>query len=181
MKKILFAIAALATSMAASAQVWVGGVVGFENESFYTEGSNSYTSWRIEPTVGYALSDNLEVGLGFGVSGTKQGDTKSTKFNIQPFVRYTFFSAGDFSMFADGKVGYNYSKYGDADGTWDFGINIKPGIKYQLTENFSIVGQLYGDGLYFKQYKEPETKTGTKNQFGLECGTGLSFGLYYTF
>ena len=162
MKKVLFAIAAMAACVSASAQLWVGGVVGFGNTSYYTEGAKSSTEWRFAPTAGYALDDKLDVG-------------------IKPFVRYTFLSAGDFGLFLDGQVGYSYNKYGDADGTWNFVISVNPGIKYQLSEHFTVAGMLFGEGLFFRHYKEPEDKIGVSNQFGLECGSSLNFGLYYTF
>jgi len=180
MKKVLFAIAAMAACVSASAQLWLGGVVGFGNTSYYTEGAKSSTQWRFAPTVGYALDDKLDVGLKLDLQGTS-GDTKYTSIGIKPFVRYTFFSAGDFSFFADGQVGYNYNKYGDGDGTWNFVVSVNPGIKYQLSEHFTVAGMLYGEGLFFRHYKEPADKTGTSNQFGLECGSSLNFGLFYTF
>ena len=85
MKKVLFAIAALATCMTASAQLWVGGALKLGNESNWND-DKSGTEWRIAPTVGYALDDALEVGLGFAIGGTSKGDYSDFNFRIAPFA-----------------------------------------------------------------------------------------------
>lgn len=173
MKKVLFAIAALATCMTASAQLWIGGNFNFGTNS--VKDGDATTSWGIAPSVGYALDDKIEVGLTFGIDGTKTGDAKSTNFQIAPFARYTFLSAGDFSMFGQAKVAYNYNKVGD-DGTSNFGVAIQPGIKYAVSDNFSFVA-LLGQGLYFTSYSDGNTKS----RFGINFNDAFTFGIVYAF
>lgn len=180
MKKVLFAIAALATSLTASAQLWVGGDLSFDNQSYWN-GDDAQTTWSISPSVGYALDDALEVGLDFTIGGSSFAKTSNFNFKIAPFARYTFLSEGDFSMFIEGKVGYKYDKDKDADkADWDFYCTIQPGVKYALTDNFSMVARL--GGLYFT-HNNPAGPSfgGPQNNFGLNFGTGLSFGLVYSF
>ena len=194
MKKFLFAVAALATCMSASAQLWVGGSLKLDNSKDWDH-DNSTTSWNISPKIGYALDDALEVGLGFGIGGSsfKQNDeTKKTSFDfsIAPFARYTFFTDGDFSMFVEGNVEYAYHKTkkepksGSATESknWSFGINIMPGIKYALTDQFALVATV--GTLSFNHHrpdKELSTWYGTQNQFSLYLDSAVSFGLYYSF
>ena len=194
MKKFLFAVAALATCMSASAQLWVGGSLKFDNSKTW-QNDNSTTSWNISPKIGYALDDALEVGLGFGIGGSSfktNAETKRTSFDfsIAPFARYTFFTDGDFSMFVEGNVEYAYhkSKSEPKSGSsvegknWSFGINIMPGIKYALTDQFALVATL--GALSFNHYQPDKEVTpwgGTQNQFGLNLDSVFSFGLYYSF
>ena len=180
MKKVLFAIAALATCMTASAQLWVGGALKLGNQSNWND-DKSGTEWLINPTVGYALDDALEVGLGFAIGGTSKGDYSDFNFNIAPFARYTFLSEGDFSLFLEGQVSYGYSKVKDADkADWNFRFEIEPGVKYALTDNFSMVAKL--GGIFFDHNNPAASPSAAKqNTFGLDFGTGLSLGLYYSF
>jgi len=196
MKKVLFAIAAMATCMTASAQLWVSGGLNFGSQSYWNV-DDSQTSWGISPAIGYALDDALEVGLEFGISGTSQKDDSSLNFSIAPFARYTFLSEGDFSMFIQGKVGYNYGNVKTSVSTttsgvtttttterktWGFDIDIEPGIKYAFTDNFAMAATL--GGLYFK-HNDPEKASAfggtTQNGFGLSFSTNLKLSLVYTF
>ena len=194
MKKFLFVVAALATSLTASAQLWVGGSLKLDNESYWNA-DDKLTTWEFNPTVGYALDDALEVGLEFGINGTKIADDKTFGLSIAPFARYSFLSEGNFSMFVQGKIKYSYDKTESSYSTtvggvtttvtseikgWDFGFYIEPGIKYALTDNFSIVATF--GSLYFT-HNDPEKAGATtaQNKFGLELSSALKFGLFYTF
>lgn len=179
MKKVLFAIAALASCMTASAQLWVSGGLNLDNQSYWND-DDTRTSWSLEPAIGYALDDALEVGLSFGIGGSSKGDDKSTNFSIAPFARYTFLSEGDFSMFVQGQLGYTYHKDKNPlgeDKSWSFGVSFCPGIKYALTDQFAIVAT-FGN-LYFDH--DDSDWGGAQNGFGLNINSGLNFGLVYSF
>ena len=180
MKKVLFAIAALATSLTASAQFWIGGSLNLQNQSYWNN-DDALTSWGITPSVGYALDDALEVGLDFGIQGRSQGKADVLQLDIAPFARYTFFSDGDFSMFLQGNIAYEYNKTKVVaeSKSWRFGVSIQPGIKYALTDQFSLVAKL--GGLYFNHYDPDSPSTANQNGFGLTFSTGVSFGLVYSF
>ena len=60
-----------------------------------------------------------------------------------------------------------------------YGISIRPGIKYTLTDQFAIVATL--GGLYFDHTKEPDPSVDHKSTIGLIIDTGLDFGLVYSF
>ena len=194
MKKFLFAVAVLATSLTASAQLWVGGSLNFDNSKEWDENKAS-TSWGISPKIGYALDDALEVGLGFGIRGASfenNAETKSSQlsFSVAPFVRYTFFSDGNFSLFVEGNVSYAYNsdkeepKVGETSKTndWEFGVNILPGFKYTLTDHFALVGTI-GSLSYThnRPYKDAKTWYGNQNSFRFNLHSGYSIGLYYAF
>ena len=171
--------------MTASAQFWVSGSVGFSNSSYYSN-DNTQTNWNFSPAVGYALDDALEVGLGLGLSGSSYADDKSFNISIAPFLRYTFLSDGDFSMYLQGGLYLDYLKDKDViagvevvDKNTRYGISIRPGIKYTLTDQFAIVATL--GGLYFDHTKEPDPSAGHKSTIGLNIDSGLDFGLVYSF
>ena len=180
MKKFLFVVAALATSMAASAQLWVSGGLSLTNGSNWNV-EKSRTNWGINHSIGYALDDALEVGLDFGIGGWSQDEASNFKFNVAPFVRYTFLSEGDFSMFVQGAVNYTYSKDKDADkADWTFGVNVRPGVKYAFTDNFAMVAKF--GSLYFSHNHPDGPSTGkSQNSFGLNIDTNLEFALVYSF
>ncbi len=184
MKKVLFAIAALATCMSASAQLWVSGGLNIDNTSNWGD-DKSLTEWGITPSVGYALDDALEVGLNFGLSGASKDNNSYFKFKVAPFARYTFLSEGDFSMFLECEVGYENYKIKDQDADWSFNTNIQPGVKYVLTDNFAMVAKL--GGLYYQHNPGAYSagnygfSTSTQNKFGLNIGTNLQFSLVYSF
>ena len=194
MKKFLFAVAALATSLTASAQLWVGGSLDFDNSKEW-QNDKSRTDWSISPKVGYALDDALEVGLGFGISGASFENNLETKssqltFSVAPFVRYSYFSEGNFSLFVEGNVSYYYysgnqePNVGETVKTsnWSFGVNILPGFKYTLTDHFALVGT-FGRLSYnhYRPDKEDPAWIGAQNSFGFNLHSGYSIGLYYAF
>lgn len=83
MKKTIIAAVLALTSMAASAQVYVGGQIGFTSSSvdLDIEGSSSIsgTSFKILPEVGYKINDQWAVGMQVGYS---QGYTAFGTFDV---------------------------------------------------------------------------------------------------
>ena len=176
MKKLLFVIAALASCMSISAKIWVEGDVYYWSQSQYYVDDNT-VQWGLVPTVGMSLNDKLSVGLAVGLEGYKCGARDYTDIKINPFARYTLIESGDFSLFAQGGVGYSHST--DSDGSWSLWLNVLPGIKYSFNENFAVVAKM--SCLYFSHDSNDGVLT-PKNNFDLDLDTSLfSFGLIYEF
>lgn len=161
MKKVLFMVAFLATSMIASAQIYVGGSVGFNKTD--NNGAKT-TTYTIAPEVGYTLNDSWSFGAVFEYSDM---DNDLDNYSVNPYARYTFYRAGAFSMFVDGTA-----KVGKINDETGWGVGAKPGIAYSLNEKFSIVSHL---GYIGYQDNDDVTK------FGFDFDNALSFGLYYSF
>jgi long-subunit fatty acid transport protein len=182
MKKVLFAIAAMAACVSASAQLWVSGGVEYHgaaitNESTYGD-DKAKTTWNFNPAIGYALDDALEVGLELNLNGTSKDDKSTFDFKIAPFARYTFLSEGAFSMFLQGSIDfYSYSGKNPEIKGQRFGASIKPGIKYILTDNFAIAAT-FGDLSYRHTDKDGSSD---QNRFNCSIGSNLSFQLVYSF
>ena len=165
MKKLFFLVAFLAISMFASAQIYVGGGIGFNKTD---DNGEKTTTYKIAPEVGYKLNDNWAFGL---VLEYSDFDNDVCQYGIQPYARYTFYKNGAFSAFADGCFAYIKAENGGFDAK-GWGIGIEPGIAYNLSDNFSIIAHFGNLG-----YTDiEETKS-----FGFELDNELTFGLYYSF
>ena len=89
MKKILVAAVVAFSSLAANAQIWMGGSLGFD----YTDNDNSkaVTTFTISPEVGYTLDEKWDLGLAINANfkSVEDGDNTNT-FSVEPYARYTF-------------------------------------------------------------------------------------------
>lgn len=176
MKKLFFAVAALLVSVSMSAQLWVGGSLGFDSKSYPGDGTKNQTWFEFSPMAGYALSDVLEVGAAIdlfkesNISGLEGNDYFYWEFT--PFARYTFLTEEKLSLFLQGEIGLGQDKTGDADPIFGFSAGICPGIKIPLTENLSVVSTF--GWLGFDSWNE-------SNGLSLYLSSSLSFGLYYAF
>ncbi len=182
MKK-LFMIAALAVStLAASAQVYLGGSLGFESVK-PVKGADASSTFSFKPEVGYNFDENWAVGiqLGFTTSnadedGYKYKDFTANVFSIAPYVRYTFAKTGIASFFVDG--GFGFDIYGgDAEGNV-FGIGVRPGVSFAVSDKVSVVSKLGYLG-----YKKYNDDLGGGSAFGLNTdnNTNLELGVFYNF
>ncbi len=176
MKKLLFVIAALASCMSISAKFWVEGDVYYRSSSQYYNDDNQ-VQWGLVPTVGMSLNDKLSVGLAVGLEGYKFGARDYTNIKINPFARYTLIESGDFSLFAQGGVGYSHTT--DGDGSWSLWLNVLPGIKYSFNENFAVVAKM---SCLYLSHDSSNGLFSEKNDFNFDLDSGLfSFGLIYEF
>ena len=173
MKKLFFTIALLASTMIASAQVYVGGGVGFWNNDDAEETSYSFT-----PEIGYCFSDKLAAGVALGFAYEEAGDASLDVLSFNPYVRYTFLRAGNFSVFADGAFDLAKIEPDEGDSETAWGIGIKPGISYSINEKFSILAHVG-----FLGYRDADETISTiyKPGFGLNLSNSLSFSLYNSF
>lgn len=195
MKKILLTAVLAVSALAASAQVWVGGSLGYLNESVkngYTNPVTGVTSdlktntFEIAPEVGYVLNDKVDLAIALGFSTSKadyDGAKADTHFSVNPYVRYTFFQTGAVGFFLDGgfKIRTSNGKY--MDGTTEkndpaeFKIGIRPGVKFAASDKVTFVAKLGWIG-----YTANNANIKSNNDFGIGVdGRDLTFGVYYTF
>ena len=183
MKKI-FAVALVAMmSMAANAQVYLGGGIGFQTSSY---DGNSETYFTILPEIGYNLDENWAVGMtvGYGEARTKVDvlgvyvTDKVKTFQIAPYARYTFAKFSKVNLFVDGTVGYKHEDYAGIK-TNTFAIGFKPGVAVNLNEKLSFVAHVGFLGYENDKVKDDDKST---NSFGIGLdGSNLNFGVYYNF
>ncbi len=146
-------------SLAASAQVYVGGTLNLWNH----ENQNNF-EFTILPEVGYSFNDKWTAGL-------EVGYTSLTKaFTVSPYSRYTAVEWGKVGVIVDGSVQLRM-----ADGNTGFGIGLRPGLKVDITDNLTFISHLG-----FLGYRDNYGYSA--DGFGLTCsGSDLAFGLYYNF
>ena len=184
MKKIMMTLAAVCVAATMSAQVYVGGGVGFQTTS---QDGNSETFFKLVPEIGYNLDENWAVGIavGYGEHKTtlKSGNLKTTAkvkaFEIAPYARYTFAKFDKVNLFVDGTVDYLHTdNAGDKNNT--FSIGLKPGVAVNLNDKLSFVA--HAGFLGYQNSKDDYEGAKAANTFGFDLdGSNLSFGVYYNF
>lgn len=157
MKKLFFTLViSLSTIIAVNAQeigqFWMGGSFGFWSSKEYGE---KVTSFQLMPEIGYALDDNMGIGVRLGYL-SKEGieidyDSRGNQyfekerknvFVISPFVRWAFLKGHFGGMFLDSGLGYAYLTKDDSDYTeQEFEVGIRPGVAINVSQSVSITGK----------------------------------------
>jgi len=191
MKKFFISLAAtIFMTVAANAQVYVGGTVGFSTSG--GENSDDETSFSILPEIGYNINDKFAVGaiIGYekGSASLLNIDSNSSVevFEFSPYARYTFMRSKYVNLFVDmgvdivsGSIEYPDLYYQNEYDITAYSIGVKPGIAVNLNEHFSLVGKI---GYLGYTELNPEGDNNNYHSFGLNLnGNNITFGVYYTF
>ncbi len=184
MKTVFLVTTIILGSIAANAQKgswYAGGNVGLSSSKVKGSDAKS-SSWNFSPEVGTFLTDNVQLGVGLTLLGSKTGDTyKSSQTGATVYSRY-FFGSNAFRPFVGLNVSALPGKVTNNNVERDintFGANINAGFGYALSSKVTAVGSFGTLGF-------STTKTGdvTTNNFGLNAGTlgeRFNVGIYYTF
>ncbi len=175
MKKLFLTLVLAIATVAASAQVYVGGEVGLWRNS-----DANHTNFTLQPEVGYTLSKQWAIGTKIGFQHNYNSGSKVNAINVSPYARYTFAKFGPVNLFADGGFGF-YSvkpKNGSSVSAWEVGV--KPGLAVNLNKKLSFVAHVG-----FLGYRDSDDAIAGKlweNGFGFNLsGNSLQFGLNYNF
>lgn len=202
MKKVFLMAAMMVATVAASAQVYIGGGINFgtHKDSYVdvngAKAPDAETSFGISPEVGYKLNDKWAVGIALGYDHSKQGDDKNNKFSIMPYARYTFVKWNRVGLFADAQfkfystkyttkdiTGYNETTgepiYGDVDDkTTGWNIGIRPGISVGLTDKLTFITKV--GWLGYGSEKPDGENMKASSDFGLNVDlTNVQFSLLF--
>lgn len=194
---ILAALVAVA-SLSANAQVWVGGEVGFSAGKTTNNGTKfgSGADFNLIPEIGYTLNDKFDIAVAIGIAhnngngkayagskgydayGMVLDDVNRNAFTLNPYVRYKFANAGDFTFFVDGGFSYTMIHYsGNDDNANQWGLGFKPGIAYNISDKVSLVAHI--GRLDYNFFKQGDIKN---NEFNMGVsGNNLTFGAYVSF
>lgn len=130
MKYILTILITLFLSFSAKSQIgegtWLtGGSANLSSSNFTYSysgfvGKGRSTNINISPVIGYFIVDKFAVGakpsLSYENSSSISGTTRSTHFDIGPFVRYYFLPADNvINLFAEANYQYGFIKFQAAD------------------------------------------------------------------
>jgi len=168
MKKLLLslvAVSALAFTTQAQTEkgkIIVGGNATFNTHKSDADGAKSNTSFKIVPSVGYFVSDNIAVGTGVGYSYDKQiGESQNQAFVVSPFGRYYANLSESFKFFGQLSVPMEFGtekavdaagKVGDKVGsTTNIGVALSPGFAFFPTKRIGIEFGI--NGLSYNNYR----------------------------
>lgn len=176
MKKLLLSIMMAGCSLAANAQVWMGGTLGLSITK--PEGGDAITSLVISPEIGYNFNKKWAFGVALEEEALFTADFNANAFYLTPFGRYSFGRVGIANFFIDGgfQVGYqnfdtNLSK---TDSHTAFGFGFRPGVKIELNEHLALEAKTGFLGI--------RAVTDVATQFGFGVNNeDLSFGVVYEF
>jgi len=177
MKKFLLTLVVATLSLTASAQVYVGGEVGF-----WRNYNSNQTTFSLAPEVGYTLSEDWAIGLSLDYDYLYNAGSKKNSFTVAPYARYTFAKFGPCNLFLDGGLGFATYKYkGASNSNTGWYVGIKPGVAVNLTEKLSFVAHVGFLGYRDSDDDHPYRAFGSDG-FGFNVdGNNLTFGLYYNF
>lgn len=177
MKKLFLTAAVALITVAASAQVYLGGEVGFWRNY---DANNTLT--QIKPEIGYQLNDKWAVGTTLGyLYDYHKLVRRGSVFTVEPYARYTVAKFGPVNVFCDGGAGIASEHVNGAGSFTAWNVGVKPGVAVNLTEklsfvtHFGFVGYRDADG---NHAQTPWGDTGLGAKFS---GNELTFGLYWNF
>ncbi|MDR2085631.1 MAG: porin family protein [Dysgonamonadaceae bacterium] len=189
MKKVILTMFLAVSGLClVSAQVYLGGSVGFSTSNSKPEKGTKtdQSSFSFIPEVGYSLNQDLDLGLKVGFGNNEYADnTESSNWIVAPYVKYSFAEFGRFSVWGQGELFVGGAENNKVKSS-SFGLNIKPVLKYNLSDNFVLVTNLNFLNIGFAQTKTKNLKTDTGFSLGMNtnnvANTGnLSIGFIYKF
>ena len=189
MKKLFLTLAVAFASLAANAQLYVGGEVGAWRNS-----DANHTTFDLKPEIGYQLSDKWDLGIGIGFSHDYKGkddgklNVKTNSFYLDPYARWSFVQFGPVRMFLDitAGVGTSNRKYkvgdetisDDADVAWRIGV--EPGVAVGLCKNLDFIAHV--GFLGYTDADNPARSPYGETGFGFDLSSNnLNFGFVYKF
>ncbi len=165
MKRLVLILTLVFGVLTANAQFFVGGQCGLTYDR-----DTKNTNFSLAPELGYAFNDTWTVG---GTIGYEHDDDFNSFF-IAPYARWTFFTKDFLSLLVDGGFGLSVGKEKNLDSRAGFEIGFKPGLAFNITDDFSLVAHC--GFLGFRDKFNGNSESG----FSLS-GNDLSFSLYYKF
>ena len=177
MKKIMMTLAAVMMAMTMSAQMYIGGGIGFQ--SVTPEVGDGETSFKFSPEIGFQFDENWGAGVAIGYISDKAGAYNlgaESAFEFKPYVRYTALKWKTMNVFFDGGIDYIQSKNNKVT---SFGLGIQPGVSVNLNKDISFVAHMGSLGY---RSINPDGDNNNQTRIGFDFnGMNLDFGLYYNF
>ena len=180
MKKIILSAIVAVASLSASAQVFVGGALGFQSTKANKD-AKANSAFTLAPEVGYTFNENWEAGIALGMQfkNNKQGNTIGGDI----YGRYHYLKTGIASLFVELNAGIDAVK-GAGEGAQTgtiFGFGIKPGVKIALSDKVALVAKT---GLLGAEFANEKAQALGYNKTGFAIGVNnvnIDLGVYYSF
>lgn len=205
MKKLLFAIMAIASSIVVGQEkeqkflipknTWnISGGLSLNNSNTKSEESKSDSfGFNFKPKIGYFFHNNLSAGIGLGygynnhsTNNDFQNETTTNLFSIFPYVKKHFSIGKKVGLFLQGEFRYSYAKNGNSyeltykriNHSYFFGV--RPGLTFLITKKLAIetsIGAL-GYSKNNSRYQRDEAKESSHNSFSFDLNSSnLTLGL----
>ena len=169
MKKIFMTMAAMVVAMSASAQVYLGGTVGFGGVKQGKADSKMF--YKFVPEIGYSFNKHWDAGISIGYQGVEDGNNT---FEVAPYARYTFCNTKLVDLFIEGTIGYGHVGGNGADADM-FEIGLKPGLKLNLSDHVSFITKVGFLGYQKNDWTDVQ-------KWGVDVdATNVLFGVNYKF
>ena len=192
MRKITVLFAALfvftslsfAQNFATKGTIEVGGSLGFSSTTSVYNGesaSNSTTTIRLEPYIGYFIVNSFELGFEPSFTTSSFGDYSSSSFGIYFAPAWNFDLRSNLFPFIEGRIGYNTSSSDDGNSTTEdptySGIawGLRGGVKAQVGNSALINLALSYDQITMNPKGWNGSRNG-QNIFGFNAGFTIFFG-----
>lgn len=175
MKKLFLTVVAAVLTVAASAQVYIGGEAGL-----WRDYDANHTSFTLQPEVGYHLSDKWAIGTTVGFAHAYLDGKKMNGAVVSPYARYSYAKFGPVRLFIDGGFGFcTYKQKGDDESTNGWQLGVSPGLAVNLTDKLSFIAHV---GFLGCRDSDDGTNLFGENGFGFKLsGNDLRFGMVYNF
>jgi hypothetical protein len=182
MKKVLVAAFAL-VSLTVNAQkgtLLVGGNVGISSAKYpSTPNDNKSTSFVFNPTVGYQFNDNWTTGILADIASQKTTnslnvESKSSRFGVGPFIRYTKTLSSVFSVYGQAQSVFGTTKWnGSKTGTYA-DVNLFPAVFINVKNGFGLNLDFGGIGFSSNTPTGGSASTAFNFNFGSTAHVGIS-------
>lgn len=182
MKKIFMSLVAVALAVSASAQVYVGGAVGFGSSKY--QGGDNETTYQITPEIGYKINSDWAIGITGGCGKTNAdlvglepfGNSTISYSFVSPYVRYTIAQAGPVAFYGDFCLGYShYNHVGDV-----YSVGVRPVIAFNMNKHFTVLSKI--GFLGYNNYNYKQDGISNSDEFGFYLsGNKIELGLNYNF
>ena len=180
MKKIILTALVAVASLSASAQVYLGGALGFKSTKANSD-AKAASVFTLAPEVGYTFNENWEAGIALDMAfkNNKGGNTIGGEI----YGRYNYWKTGIASLFVElgAKVASEKGAGEGAESGTIFSFGFRPGVKVALSEKVSLVAKT---GLIGASFANEKAQALGYNKSAFEIGvdnTNVSFGVYYSF
>lgn len=172
MKKYLLTAMVALMSLTASAQVYVGGELGF-----WRNPDANTTQFQLSPEIGYNLSQDWALGLNLSYAYNYRNGVDANTVAVAPYARYSYAQWGPVRLFVDGGFGFKSIKIDDADAVNGWEIGLRPGLSVSVTDKLNFISHVG-----FLGYRDTEEIGGEGHGFGFFLsGQELTFGIQYNF
>lgn len=157
--------------------VELGGTVAFTSVTSVNAGqtsSTTYTNFSLTPSIGYFITDGLEIGLdpfSLTVSSHTGASTSPTELHILGSVAYAFKTQGSAYPFVQGMAGYSSYSAGSTSLS-GFTWGLRGGVKVALAQHVLLLC-----GVQYLQVTE--NPSGATDRYGYnELLVGMGFSVW---